>query len=199
MPGCRRWRQGSLQPDRRGSFESPFVLFGGDRPIPRQRIEFIFVTVISFCRWIGELRSAQARSNQPVRSLPMSGHIGRRSAPGHVRHSLQFAHADLKTPLSTFNPQLAELHERFAGEPAALRSRGHQFSGTRGVPPAAMWRAAPRRGGKRIVRRIRSRARIRKCRRSKYKPPRGASRTGRAAGAPRRRRRPADLPGCVRG
>src|SRR5246127_5192612 len=29
-----------------------FVLFGGDRPIPRQRIEFIFVTVIGFCRWI---------------------------------------------------------------------------------------------------------------------------------------------------
>src|SRR5215469_13771596 len=29
-----------------------FVLFGGDRPIPRQRIEFMFVTVISFCRWI---------------------------------------------------------------------------------------------------------------------------------------------------
>src|SRR3974377_535143 len=29
-----------------------FFLFGGDRPIPRQRIEFIFVTVVSFCRWI---------------------------------------------------------------------------------------------------------------------------------------------------
>jgi hypothetical protein len=29
-----------------------FVLFGGDRPIPRQRIEYIFVTVVSFCRWI---------------------------------------------------------------------------------------------------------------------------------------------------
>jgi len=29
-----------------------FVLFGGDRPVPRQRIEFIFVTVIGFCRWI---------------------------------------------------------------------------------------------------------------------------------------------------
>src|ERR1700741_5527370 len=29
-----------------------FVLFGGARPIPRQRIEYIFVTVVSFCRWI---------------------------------------------------------------------------------------------------------------------------------------------------
>src|ERR1700752_1786498 len=33
-------------------FRITFVLFGGDRPIPRQRIEFIFITVISFCRWI---------------------------------------------------------------------------------------------------------------------------------------------------
>src|SRR6516164_6602074 len=29
-----------------------FVLFGGDQPIPRQRIEFICISVISFCRWI---------------------------------------------------------------------------------------------------------------------------------------------------
>ena len=29
-----------------------FVLLGGDRPIPRQRIEFILVTLIGFCRWI---------------------------------------------------------------------------------------------------------------------------------------------------
>src|SRR5262249_50749045 len=33
-------------------FRITFVLFGGDRPVPRQRIEFIFITVISFCRWI---------------------------------------------------------------------------------------------------------------------------------------------------
>jgi len=29
-----------------------FVLFGGGRPIPRQRIDFILVTLIGFCRWI---------------------------------------------------------------------------------------------------------------------------------------------------
>src|SRR5215475_6682243 len=29
-----------------------FVLFGGDRPVPRQRIEFILVTLAGFCRWI---------------------------------------------------------------------------------------------------------------------------------------------------
>src|SRR5262249_27909206 len=29
-----------------------FDLFGGGKPVPRQRIEFIFTTVISFCRWI---------------------------------------------------------------------------------------------------------------------------------------------------
>ena len=39
-----------------------FVLFGGDRPVPRQRIEFIFVTVIGFCRWIS------GREVHPLRS-----------------------------------------------------------------------------------------------------------------------------------
>src|SRR5215475_3349238 len=34
------------------TYRIDFVLFGGERPIPRQRIEFIFVTVIGFCRWI---------------------------------------------------------------------------------------------------------------------------------------------------
>src|SRR5262245_43411719 len=33
-------------------FRVTFILFGGDRPVPRQRIEFIFVTVIGFCRSI---------------------------------------------------------------------------------------------------------------------------------------------------
>src|SRR6516164_2667878 len=35
--------------DEEDGFRIAFVLFGGDRPIPRQRIEFIFITVISFC------------------------------------------------------------------------------------------------------------------------------------------------------
>ena len=36
----------------RAGYRVTFVLLGGDRPVPRQRIEFIFVTLIGFCRWI---------------------------------------------------------------------------------------------------------------------------------------------------
>ena len=38
--------------DEGNGYRIDFVLLGGERPIPRQRIEFIFVTVIGFCRWI---------------------------------------------------------------------------------------------------------------------------------------------------
>jgi hypothetical protein len=33
-----------------GGYRVTFVLFGGERPVPRQRMEFIFVTVIGFLR-----------------------------------------------------------------------------------------------------------------------------------------------------
>lgn len=97
-----------------------FVLFGGDRPIPRQRIEFIFVTVVSFCRWI-------SRNDVNPRSVELAYPVPPDLAPYRTafrcpvlfdapRNSLLFARADMNLALPTFNPQLAELHERFAGE-----------------------------------------------------------------------------------
>ena len=97
-----------------------FVLLGGNRPVPRQRIEFIFVTVIGFCRWITgrevhpvgvELVYPAPLDLEPYRAAfrcPVSF-----DAP---RNSLLFASADLGTPLPTSSPVLAELHERFAGD-----------------------------------------------------------------------------------
>src|SRR5262249_41799073 len=50
-----------------------FVLFGGDRPIPRQRIEFISISVISFCRWISRRDICpRARVSRAVRPRPLS-------------------------------------------------------------------------------------------------------------------------------
>src|SRR5215468_7594047 len=50
-----------------GGYRLVFVLFGGDRPVPRQRVEFIVVTLISFCRWIS------GRDVQPLAiELPFS-------------------------------------------------------------------------------------------------------------------------------
>jgi AraC-like DNA-binding protein len=101
-------------------FRITFVLFGGDRPIPRQRIEFIFITVISFCRWICRThvspRAIEIAYPRPADITPYKSAFGCPVSFGTERNSLLFAHADLKLTLPTFNPQLAELHERFAGE-----------------------------------------------------------------------------------
>jgi AraC-like DNA-binding protein len=106
--------------EERDGYRMAFVLFGGDRPIPRLRIEFIFATVMSFCRWISRREiypravdfayppPAEPALYRDVFRCPVSF-----DAP---RHSILFARADMTAPLPTSNPQLAELHERFAGE-----------------------------------------------------------------------------------
>ena len=106
--------------EERDVYRMDFVLFGGDRPIPRQRIEFIFVTVMGFCRWIAGAisypRAVELAYPPPAEPalyrdrFPLSG-VVRRAAPQYL-----FARADMTAPLPTSNPQLAELHERFAGE-----------------------------------------------------------------------------------
>jgi AraC-like DNA-binding protein len=97
-----------------------FVLFGGDRPVPRQRVEFIMVTLIGFCRWISgrEVHPLAIELPYPAPADPAPYCAAFRcpvsfDAP---RNSLLFADADMTAPLPTSNPQLAELHERFAGE-----------------------------------------------------------------------------------
>ena len=97
-----------------------FVLFGGDRPIPRQRIEFIVVTLAGFCRWISgrdvnplaiELPYPAPADLAPYRAAFRCPVLF--DAP---RNSLLFAANDMVAALPTSNPSLAELHERFAGE-----------------------------------------------------------------------------------
>ena len=90
-----------------------FVLFGGSRPVPRQRIEFIFVTVIGFCRWISgrEVHPLAIELPYPAPADAAPYRAGFRcpvlfDAP---RSSLLFASSDMVLPLPTSNPVLAEL------------------------------------------------------------------------------------------
>jgi AraC-like DNA-binding protein len=97
-----------------------FMLFGGGRPIPRQRIDFILVTLIGFCRWISgrDVNPLAIESPYPAPIDPAPYRAAFRSPVSFdaSRNSLLFAAADMVAPLPTSNPLLAELHERFAGE-----------------------------------------------------------------------------------
>jgi AraC-like DNA-binding protein len=101
-------------------FRISFVLFGGERAVPRQRIEYIFMTLIGFCRWICRAnvgpRVIEIAYPRPADLAPYRAAFGCPVSFDAERNSLLFAHADLKLALPTFNPQLAELHERFAGD-----------------------------------------------------------------------------------
>jgi AraC-like DNA-binding protein len=106
--------------EERAGYRVTFVLLGGEQQVPRQRVEFIFVTVIGFCRWISgrELHPLAVELPYPAPADPAPYQAAFRcpvrfDAP---RSSMLFARADMATPLPTSNPVLAELHERFAGD-----------------------------------------------------------------------------------
>jgi AraC-like DNA-binding protein len=106
--------------EERAGYRMTFVLLGGDRPVPRQRIEFIFITVISFCRWISgrEVHPLAVNLPYPTPDDPAPYRAAFRCPVSFDASSasILFANADLTAPLPTSNPLLAELHERFAGE-----------------------------------------------------------------------------------
>jgi len=103
-----------------GGYRVIFVLGGGERPVPRQRIEFIFVTVIGFCGWISgrDIRPLAVDFVYPP-PKDLRYHAAAFRCPvvfDASSNSIVFARADMAAPLPTFNPTLAELHERFAGD-----------------------------------------------------------------------------------
>lgn len=102
-----------------GGYRLSFELFGGDRLVPRQRIEFIFVMVTSFARWISG-RDLSPRAVEFAYSAPSDLAPYRSAFPCPMsfnaeRNTLLFARDEMMAPLPTSNPGLAELHERFAG------------------------------------------------------------------------------------
>ena len=103
-----------------GGYRVTFVLSGGERPVPRPRIEFIFVTLIGFCGWISghDVRPLAVDFVYPAPTDP-ARHAEAFRCPvafDAPSNSVLFARSDMSAPLPTFNPMLAELHERFAGD-----------------------------------------------------------------------------------
>jgi AraC-like DNA-binding protein len=104
----------------RGRFRVTFELDGGSRPVPRQRTEFILITVTTFCRWVSG-RDVNPSGVEVAYPPPGSPALYREKFGCPVSFdapvsSLAFALDDMTRPLPTSNPQLADLHDRYAGD-----------------------------------------------------------------------------------
>lgn len=109
----------ALHEDARG-YGVTVELFGGGRAVPRQRIEFVMITIIGFCRWITgrKLQPLEVDLANPA-PADLQAYADAFRCPLRFDapvHRLLFSHADLIAPLPTSNPVLAELHGRYAGE-----------------------------------------------------------------------------------
>jgi AraC-like DNA-binding protein len=106
--------------EERGTFRVTLALFGGDRPVPRQRIEFIMTSLVSFCGWISgrEIHAAGIELSYPAPADLAPYREAFRCPLTFAARSncLSFALADMTQPLPTSNPVLAQMHERFAGD-----------------------------------------------------------------------------------
>ncbi len=97
-----------------------FDLYGGNRPVPRQRVEFILISVASYCRWISGREvcpiAVEFPYPSPANPAPYQDAFRCKVLFGARCSSLLYTRAALTAPLPTSNPVLAELHERYAGE-----------------------------------------------------------------------------------
>jgi AraC-like DNA-binding protein len=109
-----------LLDDEDGRLRVRFELSGGARPVPRQRMEFILVTLLTFCRWVcgRPIAPVAVEIPYPPPSDPGPYHatFGCPVVFDAPSSTMSFALSDVGQPLPTANPTLAALHERFAGE-----------------------------------------------------------------------------------
>ncbi len=91
---------------------------GGELPVPRQRCEFILITILNICRWI---------ASKPIAPVAIEFvHVEPGSTQAHARafggplhfnassNGLLISNADLQAALPASNARLSELHEKFA-------------------------------------------------------------------------------------
>jgi AraC-like DNA-binding protein len=110
----------ALEPDAHGGQWLRLAISGGALEVPRQRYEFILLTILNICRWI---------ASKPINPLaieftyaePGSTQLHARVFGGPVRFGtartgLLMSAQDLDMALPASNAMLAEMHERFAVE-----------------------------------------------------------------------------------
>lgn len=108
-----------LDDDVQGSWVS-VSLAGGTQPVPRQRIEFVLATLVTFFRWTTgrhlQPLAVEFTHPEPADTKPYAAafECPVRFSAGADRFLL--SQADMQLPLQAANPVLAQLHDRYAGE-----------------------------------------------------------------------------------
>lgn len=93
---------------------------GGERPVPRQRVEFGMLTMLGFCSWITG-RNLQALAVEFVYPAPDDAkpHLEVFECPvrfGCAANRALLRQCDLELPLSARDPDMAALHARLVEE-----------------------------------------------------------------------------------
>lgn len=105
----------ALQNDPRGYW---LVLshIGASRPIPRQRVEFALLTLLTLCEWLARRELAplavELTTPQPTDEAPYRAAFSLLPRFGQPASRFLLAEADLRAPIPTHNPSLWALHER---------------------------------------------------------------------------------------
>jgi len=105
----------SLTPDADGHwFELGHL--GGERPVPRQRVEFGMLTMLGFCSWITgrelEARRVEFVYPAPADAAPHRAVFGSDVRFGCAANRALLSQDDLDRPLSARDPDMAALHAR---------------------------------------------------------------------------------------
>ena len=105
------------------------------RPVPRQRVEFVMVNMLNFCRWIA-WRRINPLAVHFVDPAPEDVQPYRDAFEGPLYfdapvHRLVFSLEEVAMPLPTSNPVLAELHDRHAIEHLSRLSKAKVSHKTR--------------------------------------------------------------------
>jgi len=95
-------------------------LNGGGQEVPWQRYAFALMTMLSFFRWImiRDLRPLAVELTMPANDdlLPYREAFGGPLRFGAPANALLFSHADVELALPTAHAELANVHERIAGD-----------------------------------------------------------------------------------